>query len=200
MKWTELLLLGLVLWTLIGVAATGLLIARGERLKARRAGVWIPGIWAVYLLLLLLVSWRQPERRMAPGEEQCFDDLCFAVKGADEMEGFRVRGQEGARLLRVKVLVTNRGKGRPQGEGLIRAYLVDAQGRRWDEVRGLGGVRLTARVAAGDSVLSEPVFRVARDATGVGLVLTHGRWQPGVLVIGDPDSWGHRPTVMMLGR
>ena len=137
---------------------------------------------------------------MAPGEQQCFDDLCFAVQGSDEVEGFRARGQEAARLLRVRVRVTNRGKGRPQGEGLIRAYLVDAQGRRWEEVRGLEGVRLTGRVAAGDSAVSEPVFRVARDASGLGLVLTHGRWQSGVLVIGDPDSWGHRPTVMLVGR
>ncbi len=200
MKLTELLLAGLVFWTLIGVAGTALWAIRGERRRVRRAGAWIVGVWVIYLLVLLLVSWRQPERRMALGEQQCFDDLCFAVQGADEVEGFRARGQETARLLRVKVQVTNRGKGRPQGEGLIRAYLVDAQGRRWEEVRGLGGVRLTGRVAAGDSVVSEPVFRVAKDASGAGLVLTHGRRQPGVLVIGDPDSWGHRPTLMELGR
>jgi len=41
---------------------------------------------------------------------------------------------------------------------------------------------------------------VAADASGLGMVLTHGRWQPGVLVIGDSDSLWHRRTVVDLGR
>jgi hypothetical protein len=49
-------------------------------------------------------------------------------------------------------------------------------------------------------VVSEPVFKVAGDATGLGLVFTHGRWQPGVLVIGYSDSWLHKKTVVELGR
>lgn len=200
MKLTELLLVGLVLWTLVGMAGTAVWAARGDRRRVRRGVMWIGGVWAAYLLVLVAVSFRQQQRQMAVGEAQCFDEMCFAVAGADEVEGFRARGQERARLVRVRVRVTNRGKGRPQSEGLVRAYLVDRQGRRWEEVRGLSGVRLTTRIAAGDTVVSEPVFRVSKDATQMGLVLTHGRWQPGVLVIGDSDSWGHRPTVMRLER
>jgi hypothetical protein len=49
-------------------------------------------------------------------------------------------------------------------------------------------------------VVSEPVFKVAANASGLGLVLTHGRWQPGVLVIGDSDSLLHKKTVVELGR
>jgi hypothetical protein len=95
--------------------------------------------------------------------------------------------------------VTNRGR-KAQSEGLIRAYLVDAQGRRWEMSPGVNGVELTARVVGGGSVVSAPVFKVAADASGLGLVLTHGRWQPGVLVIGDSDSLLHRKTVVELGR
>ncbi len=58
---------------------------------------------------------------------------------------------------------------------------------------------LTGRVGAGAEMMSEPVFKVAADASGLELVFTHGRWQPGVLVIGDSDSWGHRRTVVELG-
>jgi hypothetical protein len=61
-------------------------------------------------------------------------------------------------------------------------------------------VGLTARVAGGDSIVSEPVFKVAGDATGLGLVLTHGWRQPGVLVIGDSDSLLHQHTVIRLGH
>jgi hypothetical protein len=48
--------------------------------------------------------------------------------------------------------------------------------------------------------MSEPVFKVAGDANRLGLVLTHGWRQPGVLVIGDSDSLLHRRTVVELGR
>ena len=200
MRWAELLLLGLVLWTAIGVVGTTVRLARGERRLAGRGLLTIAVVWLLYLLVLMAVSWRQPVGVVPPGKEVCFDEMCFAVEGADEVEGFWARGQERARLVRVKVRIANRGKGRTESEALLRAFLVDEQGRRWDEVRGLGGVRLTARVAAGDTVLSEPVFRVSKDSTGLGLVLTHGRWQPGVLVIGDSDSLLHRPTVMQLGQ
>jgi hypothetical protein len=131
------------------------------------------------------------------GEPQCFDEMCFMVTGVEEVPGFLIR--DGRRLVRVSVRVTNNGR-KAQSEELIRAYLVDERGRRWEESPGVNGVGLTARVAGGDSVVSEPVFMVAADATGLGLVLTHGRWQPGVLVIGDSDSWLHRPTVVKLGR
>jgi hypothetical protein len=196
----ELVLVGLVLWTAIGIAGSALWAIRGERGRARRGLLWVGGVWVVYLGVLLLVSWRQPVRVIPMGQEVCFDEMCFAVEGTDEMEGFPARGQERARLVRVRVRIANRGRGRPQSEGLLRASLLDGRGRRWEEVRGLSGVRLTSRVAAGDVAVSEPVFRVSKDATGLGLVLSHGRWQPGVLVIGDSDSWMHRPTVMRLQR
>jgi len=200
MRVTELLLVGLLLWTLLGAGGTAVWAVRGDRNRARRGVLWIGGVWAVYLLVLVAVSVRQQGEQMTVSQEQCFGEMCFAVTGADEIEGFLARGQERARLIRLKVRVTNRGRGRPQGESLVRASLVDGQGRKWEEVRGLSGVRLTTMVAAGNSVVSEPVFRVSKDATRLGLVLTHGRWQPGVLVIGDPDSWMHRPTVMRLDR
>ncbi len=119
MRMTELLLAGLGLWTLIGAASAAVAAIRGDRSKAVRSVLWVAGVWAVYLLVLLLVSWRQGGREIALGEPQCFDDMCFAVQGMDEVEGFRVRGQEAARLVRVRVTVTNRGRGRPQAEAIL---------------------------------------------------------------------------------
>jgi hypothetical protein len=139
----------------------------------------------------------QKQRVVAIGEPQCFDDMCFTVTGVEEVPGFLIR--DGRRLVRVSVRVTNEGK-KPQSEGMIFAYLVDAQGRRWEESPGVNGVGLTTRVSGGGSVVSQPVFKVAANATGLGLVFSHGRWQPGVLVIGFSDSWLHQKTVVMLGR
>jgi hypothetical protein len=197
MKATELLLLGLAGWTAIGVLGVAVSRVRGEREQAGRGVRWLVGAWVVYLCVLVGVSLGQRQRVVKMGEPQCFDEMCFTVTGVEEVPGFLIR--DGRRLVRVSVRVTNNGR-RAQSEGLIRAYLVDGQGRRWEESPGVNGVGLTARVAGGDSVVSEPVFKVAADATGLGLVLTHGRWQPGVVVIGDSDSWLHRRTVVELGR
>jgi hypothetical protein len=197
MKATELLLLGLVGWTAIGVVGVGVSRWRGEWQKVRQGVAWLVGVWVVYLCVVIGVSLGQGQRVVAMGVPQCFDEMCFAVIRVEEVPGFLIR--DGRRLLRVSVQVTNRGR-KAQREGLIRAYLVDGQGRRWEMSPGVNGVELTARVAGGGSVVSEPVFKVAADASGLGLVLTHGRWQPGALVIGDSDSLLHRRTVVRLGR
>jgi hypothetical protein len=198
MNLRELLLLGVVGWTAIGTLGVSVSLARREREKAVQGAAWIVGVWVVYLTALMMVSLVQPQQVVAMRQEQCFDEMCFAVVEVDEVPGFLIR--DGSRLVRVAVRVTNRGRGKAQSEGLMRAYLVDAQGRRWEESAGVNGVPLTAKVEAGDSVVSEPVFKVPHDATGLELVLTHGWKQPGVLVIGDSDSWLHRRTVVKLGR
>jgi hypothetical protein len=196
MKATEILLLGLVGWTAIGVVGVGVSQVRGELQRVRRGIAWIVGVWVVYLCVLIGVSLGQRQRVVAMEEPQCFDEMCFTVTRVEEVPGFLIR--DGRRLVRVSVQVANKGR-KAQSEGLIRAYLVDGQGRRWEESAGVNGVQLTARVVGGGSVVSEPVFKVAADATGLGLVLTHGRWQPGVLVIGGSDSLLHKKTVVALG-
>lgn len=198
MSLPKLLLVGMAGWTALGLLGVSVSLARREREKALRGLAWIGGVWMVYLIALVTVSLMQPQRIIPMGQDQCFDDMCFAVVGVEEVPGFLIR--DGSRLVRVSVRVSNRGQGRPQSEGRMRPYVVDAQGRRWVESTGVGGVRLTTRVAAGDSVVSEPVFKVASDATGLELVFTRGWTQPGVLVIGDSDSWLHRRTVVKLGR
>lgn len=173
-------------------------LIRRERPKAVRGVAWIAAIWLVYLAALVGVSLTQRQKIVALGEPQCYGEMCFAVTGVEEVPGFLIR--DGSRLVRVSVRVTNRGRSRSQSESLIRAYLLDAEGRRWYESPGVSGVRLTAKVAAGDSILSAPVFKIASDAKGLELVFTRGRKQPGVLVIGDSDSLLHRRTVVKLGR
>jgi hypothetical protein len=176
-------------------------VARGERSKARHGAVWIGGIWAVYWIVLAGVSLAQPQRVVALRQEHCFNDLCFAVTKAEKVSPFVGQNQpgDGSQLVRVTVTGRNRGRGKAQAESLLSAYLVDSQGRHWQEVPGLSGNRLTTRIAAGSQVISQPVFKVSGDANGLGLVFTHGQWQPGVMVIGDSDSWWHKRTVVWLG-
>ncbi len=198
MNLRELLLIALVGWTAIGAIGVTISLIRGERAKALRHLGWIAGIWAAYLAVLIGLSLLQPQKTVAIGKDQCYDEMCFAVTSVEEVPGFLIH--DGSRLVRVSIRITNHARGRTESEKLIRAYLVDAQGRRWEESAAISGVPLTARLAPGDSVVSEPVFKVAHDATGLGLIFTHGRRQPGILVIGASDSLLHRKTVVPLGR
>lgn len=198
MNFRELLLLVLVGWTVVGTAGITISLIRQERRKAVRHSLWIVAVWTVYMAILLGTSLRQPQKVVALGQDQCFDEMCFAVTDVNELPGYLI--QDGSRLVRVSVRISNHGKAKMQSEKLIRAYLIDKQGRHWAESTAVSGVRLTARVAAGDTVISQPVFKVAGDATNLELVFTHGERQPGLLVIGDSDSLLHKRTVVWLGR
>ena len=189
--------MGVAGWSALGAVGIGVSWLRGERLRVRRGIAWLAGVWVVYLMVLIGVSLGQKQKEVAVGQPQCFDDMCFTVMGMEEVKGFFIRDER--RLVRVTVRVTNLGHS-AKSAGLIRAYLMDAQERRWEETAGVNGVGLTAKVAGGNSMLSEPVFKVAGDATRLELVLTHGWRLPGVLVIGDSDSLLHRKTVVELGR
>lgn len=197
MNFRELLLLALLGWTAIGAVGTVVSLIQRQRAKALRGVAWIAGVWVVYLATLIGVSLRQNQRVVAMGQQQCFDEMCFTVTAVNEVRGFLTHNER--RLLRVSVQVSNHGH-KAESEGLIRAYLVDSRGRLWGESPGLSGVRLTTRVAAGGSIVSEPVFDVASDATSLELVFTHGQRQPGALVIGNSDSFLHRRTIVPLGR
>ena len=204
----ELLLVGVAGWTalgLVGLAISWVRHQRGaseERTKLVKGLKWLVAVWVVYLAVVMGVSIAQPRRIVSLGQEQCFDEMCFTVATVEDVPRFLGKNQaaDGSRLLRVTVRVRNAGREKAQSDALIRVYLMDSLGRRWDESKGVNGNRLTARVAPGGSIISEPVFRVAADASGLELVLTRGRWQPGALVIGDPDSLLHRKTVVSLGR
>ena len=153
MNLRELLLFGLVGWTVIGLVGTAIAWIRGrrgvpgEQAKAVRGIWWLVGIWVVYMAVLVGVSLVQRQRVVAMGQEQCYDDMCFAVTGMDEVPRFLGRNGigDGSRLVRVTVRIRNRGRGKMQSEGLIRAYVVDGQGR----VAGVGVLRRGASARVG---------------------------------------------------
>ncbi|MEO6803908.1 MAG: hypothetical protein ABI197_11775, partial [Granulicella sp.] len=167
-----------------------------EREKLLQGASTLVGVWLIYLGVLWVVSHRQPEQQVAMGQANCMHAICYTVDRVEEVPGFPVK--ENVRLVRVVVQVANRGK--EEAREQVKAYLLDAQGRRWEPSLGVSGNPLNSRVLAGGTMVSEPVFRLAENATGLRMVLTHGRWSRQWLVIGDPESWGHRLRVMVLDR
>ncbi len=196
MKATELLFYAVLGWVGIGAFGIAVSLGRGRRAEARRHTWWILGVLGAYMVVLLGVSTMQPPRLVPIGADQCFASLCYAVVGVNEVPGL-VAGDT-SRVIRAAVRVTNHGA-EADSDSLVSVYLIDSKGRHWPTLKGVSGNRLTSRIAAGTQILSQPVFQVAKDSTGLELVFTHGRWQPGVLTIGDPDSLAHQPTAVKLG-
>lgn len=152
----------------------------------------------VYLAALVTVSLTSRRREVPKEKEQCFHHLCVTVVKTDVMPGYLARN--GERDIQVSIQMTNRSERRSSNDSGLDAYLLDAQGRRWHEVPGLEGVRLTATIAPRGSIMSQPVFKVPKDATDLGIVFTHGRGLPKALEMGDPDSIFHPPVIVPLER
>lgn len=197
MKIAALLLYAVAGWCAIGFLGTLLSLAGGRRSEAIRHAAWLAAVAGTYLLVLLGFSTIQKQRVVAIGQDQCFGSLCFRVTGVDEVPGLVAGSTD--RVVRVRIAVANRGTATAE-EPAIHAYLLDSQGREWDALPGLSGNRLTSRVAGNSEIVSQPMFRVARNSSGLGLVLSHGTWQFRQFLIGDSDSFAHRPTVVDLGR
>jgi hypothetical protein len=189
MSWAELLLLILTGWTLVGFLGVTLSYLRQERRQARRHLIWIGGIWLLYIAVLLTISVTAKPRSIARDQEQCFGTRCLAVVRTEMMPGYLA--SHGEQLLRVSVRITNHSRKDREGDTRLKAYLLDSQNRRWYEIPGLQGVRLSTIVAPGNSIVSQPIFKVASDATGLRFVLTHGRELPYALLLGDRDSLLH---------
>lgn len=188
-SWAQLVLLILTGWTLVGILGVALSFMQHERKKARHHLGWIAGVWLLYIAVLLTISLTSRSRSVPQGQDQCFNTLCFAVIKTEKIPGY-LEGND-QRLLRVSIRITNHSRDKKKSDKRLQVYLVDAQNRRWDEIAGLEGVPLSTAVLPGNSILSEPVFRIAGDATGLRLILTHGHGLPYAFLLGDRDSLLH---------
>jgi hypothetical protein len=199
MNWWEYLALALELWTVVGALGLTISLVRQERQKLGQGVASLVAVWVIYLAALAVVAHRQPEQRVAMGRPACIHKLCYTVEGVDEVPGFPARNHE--RLVRLTIVVKNQGKSETHED--LRGFLLDAQGRAWVASDAVSGNPLNGRVLAGTTMVSQPVFRLAPDAAGLELVLRHeraARWLRHSLVIGDPESVGHRMRVMVLDR
>jgi hypothetical protein len=182
----------LAAWTLLGALGTFIAHRQGDRPKSRRYGLTIATVWVVYVAALLLAARLQPQRIIPQGQPECFEHVCYSVVSVQSVGEYK--GMGGGQLVQVSIRIANRGEEAKATTGLA-PYLIDATGRIWPQTAGLGGVPLTRRLPAGAEATSEPIFRVQGTPPGLALVLTrhHTGWH--WMVIGDPDSPGHKPTL-----
>lgn len=182
-----------------------LLIRRRFR-PARKTLIRLLLFVAAYMLVLVGFSIVEPRKQVPMGAAQCFDEWCITAEQVAMQNAIGTARADGTFCI-ATVRVSSRAKGRPQRETDVRVYLTDDRGRQFDvspvgeralEQQGLAGKPLTSFVAPGDSFESRLAFDVPRDSRELNLVKTGWSWFPFRLIIGDPQSWFHRPTVVPL--
>ncbi|MGE5176707.1 MAG: hypothetical protein ACM3JJ_10070 [Hyphomicrobiales bacterium] len=181
-------------------------LLRGRSERAARTGLGLAAFLAIYALVLVTVSLASSGDVVPIGEEQRFDDWAIAVTNVERVDRIGDTAPDGAFWI-VSVRVASHARRRRQRETDVHTYLLDGRGRRYEvsprgqaalERANLAGPPLTSILDPGGSFESKVAFDVARDAEGVAFVKQNHAWFPGLFIIGEPASFLHRPTRVLL--
>jgi hypothetical protein len=203
----ELLFIAFVLISL-ALLITAVVLAVGARgYRAKRLVTMLGVSWIIYLSIVFLVSAVTPQEIIPANQDLCFDEMCFGVVSTQTVyelgpSNHRVSAKGAFRMVTVRV--SSRARRRVQSEQGLRAllwspgreYQVSASAQNAWEVAHPENAPLTSRLLPGQSVLSNQVFDVPKDALDLALVLSHG-FTPGYFVIGECPIF-HKPTILRL--
>jgi hypothetical protein len=160
---------------------------------------------SIYTLVLVGVAVLSPQQVLPMHQLRCFDDWCVSVERFEVQPVIGAVQAQGAFYL-VTIQVTSRAKRISQREQIAAVYLLDGRGIRYDlsvkgqqalASAGQAGQPLDSLVEAGGTFTYTAVFDLPPEADQSGLVITHGAF-PGVIIIGDDQSFLHKPTIVQL--
>ena len=187
---------------LIGIL---ILAASGRRSTAWKTLLGTGTVWCMYFILLAVSDLMAKPLTVSPGQDRCFDEMCFAVASA-QTSMLPASGDAERKLYIITVRVTNHSRGRTQGEGGLRARLYD-HGRyyavsteaqtAYERAHG-PSPRLPQRIAPGETINSVQVFDVPGSVVQPSLTLDHG-FTPGYFIIGESPFF-HEPDLLTLPR
>lgn len=181
-----LVLVSLAAFVTAAAFAVGGRFARAGRILRR----WGIGA-AVYFAIVIVVSLIRTPRVYAVGEPQCFDDWCITVTSAE-------RRPAGSSVdVDVKLRLTNRARRVPMGESDTAAYLIDAEGRRYDPVDA-AGAPFSTMLQPGQSLDTSRRFAVPASARDIALIYAHERGFPiSWFIIGEGGWFIHRAKMRL---
>ena len=200
--------LGLIfsfLVVVLGLPGLLLAIAMRKRRFAVRLARGLAIYAGLYALLLIGVSLLSPQRVMAMHEVRCFDDWCAAVEQVEQRAVIGSLQAQGSFYL-VTLQVSSQAKRIRQRALDAAVFLLDEHGKRYLpseeaqqalEFAGEAGLPLNSWLEVGASFSHTAVFDLPPDATRPGLVISHGAF-PGLIIIGDDQSFLHKPTIVNL--
>jgi hypothetical protein len=177
-----------------------------RRGASKRILIALGSVWGIYLMILAVTDVLRPQKIFKAGEEQCFDEMCFAVAGVETIaeQASTASSTPTSRLYIVEVRVSSHSHGRVQAEGGLSGRLYDgytyinvseAAQQAYDAQHGQSP-KLTQKIAPGESILSTLVFEVPQAITHPALILDHG-FTPGYFIIGE-SPFLHEPAIHQL--
>ncbi len=158
----------------------------GMRRVASFAGLFLAG----HAIVLVTVALLMPRRFLVPGERRCFDDWCVAALSAERKGNMWVATLE----------VSSEARRVRQRAWDAVALLEDTEGRRYDPcgspLRAGGGPprMLSDELGPGESFRVLQPFCLPEDTHPAGVVVHHGAF-PGIIIIGDDQSFLHPPAL-----
>ena len=202
----DLLFILTVLITVVALLRVGYQLVRTRTAAARTTFLRLAAYLATYAVTLMAVSVLSPGEAWQIGEARCFDEWCITVTSASRQPSIGSARATGIFYV-VTLRVSSQSRRRPQRESDVDTYLVDGRGRRFDvsgagadalQRAGLAGQPVTSVVAPGGGFKSRLAFDVPLDATDLRFVKASHSGFPRRVIIGDPESFLHRPTIVRL--
>jgi len=165
MKPFDLVFIVAFLTTVLAVVGVLVAFARGRPDTAvRRLRRLVIGV-VVYMTAVTAVSLFSTRQVIAIGTDQCSDDWCIAVADVSTRES----GDE--LLYDVAFRLSSRARGRPQRERFVVAYLIDAEGSRFDAEPESTETPFDVLLDPGQAVVAARSFRVPKGSSGLGVVI-----------------------------
>ena len=192
-----LLLLGSLIWAAV-------LRIRGLRDRAARLLRRLGAFVLVYVTADVVVSLVSPQTVLATGETRRFDDWCIAITGANRVNHVGAVSSGRDQFVIVTMRVFSEARRISQAAPHASIHLLDADGTRYDvdetaqaayEQEHGTQPSLGNRLEPLGSFLTTRVFRVPAAIDHVDVVTPHGGG-PGAFIIGDDNSFFHKPTVV----
>ena len=168
----------------------------------------------VYALALLVVSFTSHPRYLAPGQERCFDEMCYSVTGLTVSPSLGTPPQQiNARGVYYIVTLQLHSTARrtAQKPSQPEVFVIDARGQRYPAFVNAGtgpgttlGQPLTAaqlwdrKIQPGETVSRRLAFDLPVDVDSPGLVVIEGIGPLSAVLIGAEDSFFHSPTEFLL--
>ena len=112
----EILFILLFLGSVIAGIGVLILVGTGRRFTAWKILMRAGAVWCVYFVLLGVSDLLANPLVVAPGQDRCFDEMCFAVMNARTLSS-PAQTSTGRKLYVLTIRVTSHSRGRAQSEG-----------------------------------------------------------------------------------
>jgi hypothetical protein len=184
----DLLFIAIFFTSLAALGGTLFFLFRRRYRRAGRVAAGLAIFLAVYLLLVVGVAVTTPTRYIPLGVDQCFDDFCLAVLKSEVKDS----------RCAVTVRVSSRARRRVQKAPDAALYLIDGAGREYRESEAGPGRPMTDFLRPGEWFETVRIFTLSQGASEISAVVSHGGGFPGWFIIGERNSFMHKPTVVRL--